>query len=229
MIPVRDNQLNPRVPVVTYTLIALNILIFLWDRRWHLGGGSIVFADLAMRPKDVVEALSGASTDKFPLATMFTSLFLHANVWHILGNILFLAAFGKSVENALGHYRFVLYYLFWGVAASAAHLFVMPDSSIPTVGASGAIGGVLGCYFLLFPGNKIQLWVLLVFFPIEVVVNAWVLLLTWFIWQVAVPQEGVANWAHVGGFLAGMATVLIMGGRRRVLAGMTREVDYDFY
>jgi membrane associated rhomboid family serine protease len=139
----------------------------------------------------------------------------------------FLMAFGNSVENGLGHARFAFYYLVWGLLASATHVFVDPGSIIPTLGASGAIGGVLGAYLLLFPGNKIEL----VFFPftfLPFVLSAWVLLVTWFIWQIALPQEGVANWAHAGGFMAGMATVLVLGGRRKVLGNKIRLVDYDF-
>lgn len=227
MIPLRDNQLNPRLPLVTYTLVALNVLIYLWDRQWHLFGSGQVFSDLALRPREVLESLRPMSDDRFAVVTLFTTLFLHANLMHLLGNMLFLLAFGNSVENALGGMRFALYYLFWGFAASFAHIFVEPHSMIPTVGASGAIGGVLGAYFLLFPGNKIELvMVFLPFFPF--VVSAWVLLLMWFVFQIALPQEGVANWAHVGGFLAGMLTVLILGGRRKILGNRVRLIDYDF-
>jgi membrane associated rhomboid family serine protease len=226
MLPLRDNQLNPRTPIVTYTLVGLCVFIYLWDREWNPMASSIVFADLAMRPQEAVAALKPGAPDHFPIATLFTSLFLHANLLHLLGNMLFLLAFGNSVENALGHYRYALYYIFWGLAASATHVFVDSNSLIPTVGASGAIGGVLGSYFLLFPGNKIDLWLLIVPF-IDFVVSAWVLLLVWFVWQIAVPQEGVANWAHIGGFLAGMITVLILGGRRKILGNMAREIDYD--
>lgn len=230
MLPLRDNQLNPRVPAVTYALVALNVAIFLWDRQWKLGwadlqGPGTVFSDLAMRPKEVVLAVGG-SEDRFPLATLFTTMFLHGGLVHLVGNMLYLLAFGQSVENALGPFRFVLYYLFWGVAAAVAHVFVDPGSLVPTIGASGAIGGVLGSYLLLFPSNKIAFSVL-PFIWWEFVLSAWVLLAMWFAWQVIFPQEGVANWAHVGGFVAGMATVLIMGGRRKVLQGVEREVDYD--
>jgi membrane associated rhomboid family serine protease len=170
MIPLRDNQLNPRWPVVTYALIAVNILIFLWDRQWQFTWGAIqsggtVFADLGMRPKEVLDAIRpGAEKDVFPLATVFTSMFLHANVVHLLGNMTFLLAFGNSVENTIGHARYALYYLFWGVVAAGAHTFVDPGSTIPAIGASGAIGGVLGAYFLLFPGNKIEFVVLPIWF-----------------------------------------------------------------
>ncbi|MFY9235047.1 MAG: rhomboid family intramembrane serine protease [Fimbriimonadaceae bacterium] len=232
MLPLRDNQLNPRVPVVTYTLVALNIIVFLWDRQWSLSWGALqgpgtVFSDLAMRPREVVYAVSSGAEDRFPLATLFTTMFIHGGLMHLLGNMLFLLAFGKSVENALGAFRFVLYYLFWGIAASLSHIFVDPGSVIPTIGASGAIGGVLGSYFLLFPSNKIE-FVALPFIWWEFVVAAWVLLAMWFAWQILFPQEGVANWAHVGGFVAGMVTVLVMGGRQKVLQNMVIEVDDEF-
>ncbi len=227
MIPIRDNQLNRRTPVVTYTLIALNCFIYVWDRNFnftHLFGPNEVFSNLVMRPSDVTDALHGG--DRFALVTVFTAMFLHQNLLHLLGNMLFLLTFGQGVEAALGGPRFSLYYLFWGVVAAATHTFINPQSLAATLGASGAIGGVLGCYFLLFPGNKIEVLLPFVFVPL--VTSAWVLLGLWFLWQVLIPQQGVANWAHVGGFVAGMLTVLIMGGRENVLKGREQELDYDF-
>ncbi len=227
MIPLRDNQLNRPPPVITYTLIALNCLIYMWDREFHFSnvfGSGVLFTDLAMRPSEVAAWLRGG--DSFALVTMFTSMFLHGNLLHLLGNMLFLLTFGPGVEVALGPLRFALYYLFWGVVAASAHAFVNPNSIAPTLGASGAIGGVLGCYFLLFPGNKIEVLVPFLFVP--VVASAWVLLGIWFLWQIIVPQTGIANWAHVGGFVAGMITVLIMGGRNAILKGKHQELDYDF-
>jgi membrane associated rhomboid family serine protease len=177
-----------------------------------------------MRPNEVVAALSGRSTDHFPLVTIFTSIFLHGSVWHLVGNMLFLLVFGIGVETALGPARYALYYLFWGVVAAAAHIYVDPTSTVPTLGASGAIGGVLGCYFLLFPGNKIEIFVPVLAF-ISFMVSAWVVLGLWFLYQIFIPQNGVANWAHAGGFLAGMLTVLIMGGRSAVLKG--KEASFE--
>jgi membrane associated rhomboid family serine protease len=215
MIPIRDNLASRNKPLVTWTLIGLNVFLYMWDREWQFGASNIVFADLAMRPREVLNAF-GEGGDKLELGKLFTSMFLHGSPWHLIGNMLFLFAFGENVENALGSFRFTLYYLFWGVIAGLAHIFVNPSSPVPVLGASGAIGGVLGCYFLLFPGNRVQViippLVFLVFaFP------AWVLLGMWFVFQVLFPQQGVANWAHAGGFLAGMVTVLVAGGRQKIL------------
>lgn len=225
MIPIRDNVMARGVPYVTYTLIGLNILIYLWDRNWHLTGNSVTFTDLSMRPKDIVDALSGQG-DPTALGTLFTGMFLHANLSHLIGNMLFLLAFGPNVEAALGGLRFPLFYFFWGLVAFGAQIFVNPISSIPVLGASGAIGGVLGCYFLLFPGNRVTI-IVPPFFFLPFAVAAWVLLGIWFVWQVLLPQPGVANWAHAGGFLAGMVTVLVMGGRSMVLRGRKFEVLHE--
>lgn len=223
MIPIRDNQLHRRVPVVTWTLIALNVLIYFWDRQGGLFGPNITFGDVVMRPSEVVGALTGTN-DKFPLVTVFTSMFLHGGLLHLLGNLVFLLVFGYGVESALGSGRFALYYLAWGVLAAATHIFVDPGSTIPTLGASGAIGGVLGCYFLLYPGSKIELMVPPLFF-FTFVLSAWLMLGMWFAFQILFPQEGVANWAHAGGFLAGMLTVLVLGGRAKVLRGREPQID----
>lgn len=225
MFPIRDNWFSRETPVITYTLIGLNVLLYLWDRGWNVFGPSLVFADLALRPRDVVQALQGQAPPG-ALAALFTAMFLHGSLLHLIGNMVFLLTFGDNVEHALGGPRFAVYYLFWGLMAWAAHILVEPNSAIPTLGASGAIGGVLGAYFLLFPANRIKIVVLPLFF-LPFVVAAWVLLGLWFVFQIAFPQEGVANWAHAGGFLAGMITVLIMGGRQRVLRDVHFEKDED--
>jgi membrane associated rhomboid family serine protease len=225
MLPIRDNRHGKSVPSVTYTLIALNCIIFLWDRSGSLTNPSMVFSDLAMRPDQVYRAIRGRG-ETFPLVTLFTSMFLHGNLLHLLGNMLYLLTFGSTVEQGMGSWRYSLYYLGWGFAASAAQIFVDPHSPIPIVGASGAIGGVLGSYFLLFPGNKLE--IIIPFVPVPVEAAAWVLLGSWFLFQIFFRQEGVANWAHAGGFLAGMLTILIMGGRAKVLAGKNFEEDDEF-
>ncbi|HRI43693.1 MAG TPA: rhomboid family intramembrane serine protease [Fimbriimonadaceae bacterium] len=219
MFPLRDNLVSKETPFVTFTLIGLNVLIYLWDRGWAVLGPGYLFADLAMRPEAIVQALKSGQTG--PLETLFTCMFLHGNLAHLLGNMIFLLVFGPNVEHALGGLRFAGLYLVWGVAASAAHIFVDPTSVTQTLGASGAIGGVLGAYLMLFPGSQITLWI----YFYETVVAAWILLGLWFIWQILLPQEGVANWAHAGGFFAGMVTILLLGGRGRLLKNVTLERD----
>ncbi len=224
MIPIRDNLSSKDKPILVWTLISLNIIIFLWDRNFSLTGPSIVFADLAFRPHQFLLNLRG-NGDPLALAKVFTSMYLHGGLTHLIGNVLFLAVFGPGVERAIGGTRFALYYLFWGLVAAAAHTMVNPGSDVPTIGASGAIGGVLGSYFLLFPSSKVE--IVLIFYP--VVVASWILLGGWFVWQILYPQQGVANWAHAGGFLAGMMTVLVLGGREKVLKNreITEDLKFD--
>lgn len=226
MIPVRDSIYSRDKPVVTWTIVGLCTLIYLWDRGGSLFGPSQAFADLAMRPHEVVLAVQGRG-DPIELGKVFTATFLHGSFFHLLGNVLFLAAFGPNVEAALGGHRFTLHYLGWGVVAFAAQVFVDPHSPTPVLGASGAIGGVLGAYFLLFPGNKVRIIVPpFVWWSFDVA--AWVLLGLWFVMQVVWPQDGVATWAHAGGFMAGMLTVIVLGGREKVLARRVFYQDEDF-
>ncbi|CAN5403976.1 rhomboid family intramembrane serine protease [soil metagenome] len=208
MFPLRDNRRNGAFPVATWTIVALNAIIFLWDRGGGLFGPSIHFEDLAMRPREVLFAVLNRG-DYFPIVTLFTSIFLHASLLHLFGNLLYLVVFGTAVEESLGTGRYVLYYLAWGLVASLAQIWVDPRSLVPVLGASGAIGGVLGAYLLLFPSSRIQV-VIPPFFFFSFEVYAWILLGLWFLYQVFFPQQGVANWAHIGGFLAGMLTVLVV-------------------
>jgi len=150
-------------------------------------------------------------------------MFLHAGFLHLAGNMLYLWIFGNNVEDALGHVQFLLWYLVWGAAAGLAHAWLNPSSQIPTVGASGAIAGALGAYFVLFPMARIR--VLVFFFFITVIaVPAFILLGFWFLMQFQF-QPGVATMAHAGGFVAGAATILAMG-RERVLRKLRRGYTY---
>ncbi len=218
MLPLRNNHRVKRMPLLTYTIIALNIFIYLWDRNWHPFAPSIFFGGLQMRPVDISHVFSGG--DRMALVTLITSMFLHGNIAHLIGNLLYLLTFGEAIEYALGSWRLLIYYLFWGLIAAGTQVFVNPQATNPVLGASGAIGGVLGAYFLLYPASRIELFL----YVTTLVVDAWILLGLWFLYQILVPVEGVANWAHAGGFVAGMATVLIMGGRKKVLEG--KEEDY---
>ncbi len=194
--------------------MGLNFLVYLFDRMGNIFGGSELFKDLALKPNTIMEVIAGRSNPS-ELVTLITSLFLHANLAHLIGNLIFLWVFGEAIEATLGSWRLAVYYIIWGVFASGVHIFVMPTSQVPMLGASGAIGGVLGCYFLCYPGNPIKFIVFpFIFYPL--VVQAWVLLGLWFLAQIILPQAGVANWAHVGGFLGGMLTVLVMGGPVKV-------------
>lgn len=221
MIPIRDDLIFRQRAILTLTLVGLIAVLYFWDREGRIWGASIAFADLAMRPGQITDVLRGQG-DPVDLSRLFTSIFLHANLPHMVTNVVFLFAFGPSVEAALGGVRFALFYLFWGVVAFLAQIQAAPESMVPVLGASGAIGGVLGSYFLLFPGNNIKL-LIIPFLWRTFVLPAWVLLAFWFATQLLVPQEGVATWAHAGGFLAGMATVLVLGGRNAIL----KDLKYD--
>jgi membrane associated rhomboid family serine protease len=226
VIPIRDSIQARDKPVVTWTLIGLNLLIYLWDRNGALFGPSVAFADLAMRPSEVTRALFDRG-DPVEVGKLFTAMFLHGNIAHLLGNVLFLATFGPNVEASLGGFRFTLFYLFWGVAAFMSQIFVEPYSPIPVLGASGAIGGVLGAYFLLFPGSRVR-FIVPPLFWIHFDVQAWVLLGMWFLLQVLFPQDGVATWAHAGGFMAGMASILVLGGRHSLVRPGMFMKDEEF-
>lgn len=161
------------------------------------------------------------------LLTPVTSMFLHGGWGHILGNALFLWVFGNNVEDSMGKLRFLVFYLVCGLAAAAAHVLLDPASPVPTVGASGAISGVLGAYLVLYPRVRVRMLIFIVFFVTIMRFPAWAVLLWWFAWQVisglpqllAVDPEvsgGVAVWAHVGGFVAGVVLVKLFENHGRV-------------
>ena len=208
MFPIRDHNPSGRVPYVTYMLMALNIGIFL-SYVPILGDEPRLirfYADWALIP-----ALVSAG-DAY--GGLFSSMFLHAGWMHIAGNMLFLWIFGDNVEDEMGHLPYLAFYLSCGLLSGAAHVLSAPGSLVPTVGASGAIAGVMGSYLLLFPKAKVDILIIIIVIFKILPIPAWIMLMLWFAMQFlggvsADPDVGgVAYWAHAGGFIAGIVLTL---------------------
>lgn len=219
-LPIFDR--NPRTflayPWVTWGLIAACVLVFLQQ----IAGGERDYVATLYGYGFIPAVLTGDAVLPPQLAalpspvTLLTYQFLHGSWMHLLGNLLFLFVFGDNVEDAMGHLRFLLFYLLCGVAAALVHLLAFPDSPIPVVGASGAISGVLGAYLLLHPRAKVLVPVIV----IPLFLPAWLLLVIWFLFQLVgaaggPEAEGIAWWAHIGGFAAGL--LLVIPFRRRTV------------
>ncbi len=214
MFPIRDHNPSDALPVVTLALIAANLLAFAISLPFFESDRALAgfFQTWAMIPAEV-----SAGRD---LHGIVTSMFLHAGFAHLAGNMLFLWIFGDNLEEAMGRVGFLLFYLACGVAAAMAHLLADPQSAVPTVGASGAIAGVMGGYLLLFPRARVDVLLIFVVFFRVVALPAWAMLGVWFAIQlfsgatVDVSGGGVAYWAHAGGFAAGLALTLPVWLRR---------------
>ena len=208
MFPIRDHNPSGRTPYVTYALIALNVAVFLayWPLFADERALALFFQDWAMIPAQVTQA--GAYSG------LVTSMFLHGGVMHLAGNMLFLWIFGDNMEDRMGHLPYLAFYLATGVAAGLAHVIGGPVSQVPTVGASGAIAGVMGGYLLLFPRARVDILLIFVVFFRVITIPAAIMLALWFGFQVFAglgsdpDMGGVAYWAHAGGFVAGVLLTL---------------------
>jgi membrane associated rhomboid family serine protease len=212
MIPLRDVIPTRTTPYVTVTLIVLNVLVFAYE------------LSLGPYTNDFI-LVYGLVPAAFSWATVFTSMFIHGGFLHVAGNMLYLWIFGDNVEDQMGHGRFVLFYLGCGVMAALAQTMMAPDSIVPMVGASGAIAGVMGAYFVLYPRSRIVSVVFFIFIQI-VEIPAIFFLGFWFLMQflsgvgsiataARQPAGGVAFWAHVAGFAAGVGGIMILRRRER--------------
>ncbi len=217
MIPIRDELRTRTTPVVNYLLIALNVIVFIFMALTPSQSESIV-RQYAMIPARVTSHL-----DFGDVVNIFTSMFMHAGLAHIAGNMLYLWIFGDNVEDALGHGRYLVFYLLGGVIASVTHILTNPSSSIPTVGASGAIAAVLGAYLILYPGSRVVTLIPLGFFLRLTAVPAVIVLGLWFLLQFVeglitlgstADVGGVAVWAHIGGFIAGIILAKLFAQRQ---------------
>jgi membrane associated rhomboid family serine protease len=209
MFPIRDTQPSYSKPVVTVILIVVNILVFLYE----FSLGSYEQNDFIFR--------HGLVPDHFQWTNVVTSMFLHGGWMHVLGNMWFLWIFGDNIEDILGHGKFLLFYLLCGVAAALTQTYLSLDSRVPMVGASGAIAGVMGAYLVKFPRSRIYTLVFYIFIT-TIEVPAWVMLIYWFAIQfisgvgslaAPVAQGGTAFFAHVGGFVAGIGLIYLLGAK----------------
>ncbi len=225
MIPLRDENPTYRTPVLTVAFIIICVLAFLMQiaggpqeaQRIILSYGlipGVLLGSVELPPELAVIP---------PALTLVTSMFMHGGWMHIIGNMLFLWIFGNNIEDVLGHVRFLIFYLLCGLAAAASQILVAPASQIPMVGASGAISGVLGAYIILFPRARVLTLVFLGFFVTTVRIEAVWFLGIWFGMQLiqglAAPPDagGVAFWAHIGGFAAGVVLLFLMKPRKRTV------------
>ena len=215
MFPISDDNPRRLTPVVTVALIGACCLVYLFQISLSPQAGQAAVYSFGMIPSRIFgEAQLSPELAIIPAwTTIFTSMFMHGGFLHLLGNMLFLWIFGDNVEDSMGHLRFFLFYLVTGLAAAMTQGLLSPDSTVPMIGASGAVSGVLGAYVLLHPQATVRVLIFLGFFITVVHMPAMLTLGIWFLGQLLsaastpVGQPGIAFWAHIGGFVAGMALV----------------------
>ena len=216
-LPLRDENPTNRIPVITVFIIALNCLIFLYQ-VFSPQGLDYYTLKMGAVPYEITHFKALAHIPRLsPPLTLFTSMFLHGSLFHLLGNMLFLWIFGNNVEDFLGPFRFFFFYLLSGLGASFTHIVFNPNSQVPMIGASGAIAGVLGAYFILYPGARVLTLVFLFVFIRVVPIPAAYVLGFWFLMQVLNIGlgGGVAWFAHIGGFLIGVALIKVFSRRKQ--------------
>jgi len=224
MIPLRSDQPRFSTPFVTGFLIAVNLLIYFFQFSMGPRAELRLVYQFGLIPAHVISLLAGARHVELAAALIpvITSMFLHGSWMHVIGNMWFLWIFGGAIEDHVGHLAYLMFYLLSGVTAAFAQVILSPQSHVPTVGASGAIAGVLGAFFLLYPKSRVLTWfppIFLFYLP------AWVMLGYWFVLQFiggavtaaaqASQMGGIAFWAHVGGFIAGILLIKVFPERPR--------------
>lgn len=224
MIPVKDAIPTKITPIVNYMLIAANVIVFILMFSLSDAALETAFYTYAMTPSHFADGVTIGD-----VLTIFSSMFMHAGFAHIFGNMAYLAIFGDNVEDHFGHGQYLMFYLVGGVVASLTHIATNWGSDIPTVGASGAISAVLGAYLVYFPSSRIATWIPLGPFYKQTILPAAVVLSFWFIMQLfdgvaalgGSDVDGVAVWAHIGGFVAGVIMAKLPIGANRSNKALT--------
>lgn len=216
MIPLKDRNPTRRVPIVNIVIIILNLAVFIYQISLGRGLEGFLYK-FGVVPDAISNSINTVQLSPRVFFPLFSSMFLHGGWLHLGGNMLYLWVFGDNVEDKLGRGRYLMFYLLCGIAASIAHIIIDPHSTIPTVGASGAISGVLGAYLLMFPKARVLTLIPIFVFLQFAELPALVVLGFWFVMQffnglISLGYEtagmgGVAWWAHIGGFIAGMVLV----------------------
>ncbi len=226
MFPIRDDAPRSTTPFVNYFLIALNLLIFFFEWSLQASSGPRALAAFEMQfalvPHHVLDWSNGSVPASYAFLPLLSSMFLHGGWLHVIFNMWGLAIFGDNVEDRLGHFAYLIFYLVCGLGAGITHLVFNLYSRVPTVGASGAIAGVMGAYFLLYPRARVLTWWGFFVFWLP----AWLVLGYWFIVNILSGAAssltasrgsvgGVAVWAHVGGFITGLMLIKILPNRKQ--------------
>jgi membrane associated rhomboid family serine protease len=215
MFPIGDDEVHGAGPgIVTYALIAINVLVFLFQSTLDQNSLQAFYNQWAVIPAQILQGQQ--------LHTLFTSMFLHGGWLHLIGNMLFLWVFGDNIEAVLGHIGYLIFYLAGGLAASAAHILLSPGSTVPSLGASGAIAAILGAYIVMFPGSQIRTLVMIGIGARVTRISALIFLGIWFVTQLfsgvgslgaeTAQTGGVAFWAHIGGFIFGLVGGFLLRG-----------------
>lgn len=216
MIPIRDTIPSKTIPVTTYVIIAINTLLYIYQAGMARGLESFIYTYGFVPGKLTLPEISPYFSFSNMIFSTVSYMFLHGGAWHFIGNMWFLYIFGDNVEDHLGALRFAGFYIICGVASALFHFFLNPLSPIPTIGASGAIAGVMGAYFILYPNAKILTLIPIIIIPWFVDIPAFIFLGFWFLMQFynatgSEAASGIAWWAHVGGFIAGILMVKVWG------------------
>jgi len=222
LIPLKDDNPTRTVPFVTVALIILNSVIFLYQMVLPADLSQLITMRFGVIPYEIAHMVDLRPEISFPVPlTLITSQFLHGGLFHLGGNMLYLWIFGNNIEDIMGHVKFLIFYLICGVVAGTVQVVSSPDSTIPTIGASGAISGVLGAYLIRFPRARVLVvfWFLffirLIYVPALIVLGFWIFLQVVSALGAPAGQGGVAWYAHIGGFAAGMALLKLFERRQR--------------
>jgi membrane associated rhomboid family serine protease len=234
MLPLKDDLPSRAAPVMTVSIVTMNLFVFLYQLSLQLGislevddpphaveTAQAFVLEFGLIPCRLASLCAFPADQPSPLFTVFSSMFLHGGFLHVAGNMLYLWIFGKSVEDTLSHTRFTIFYLLSGVAAAVCQVLAHPASEVPVIGASGAVSGVLGAYLILFPRARIVTVDVFGLFPRPLGIPAVLILGFWIVLQIlnglgsSAEAGGVAWYAHIGGFFAGMVLLLPLRPRRR--------------
>jgi len=216
MFPIYDDVPTKQFPLITVALIVLNLIVYLYQISLGERFTEFIYS-MGLLPFEITHRIDLLPSGPSPIyLTIFSSMFMHGSIIHLLGNMLFLWIFGNNVEDYLGRKKFVIFYLFCGITAALTQIFINPDSKVPMVGASGAIAGVLGAYLLLYPRAKVTTVIIFGFFIRLIKIPAVVVLGFWIVYQflygisslaVRTGEGGVAWFAHIGGFICGVIII----------------------
>jgi len=223
MIPLKDENPSDTIPIVNIFLIITNISVFIYQNYFVPGGAQPLFLQLGFIPYELSHFVDINPKNLVPVPlTIFTAMFMHGGWLHLLSNMLYLWIFGDNIEDILGHVKYLVFYIFCGIAATLVHGFINIDSQIPTIGASGAIAGILGAYMFLFPRARIKTLVIIFFFvkivyiPAIIMLGFWILIqaISGFVEYGLRTGSGIAWFAHIGGFITGLALIAILKKRK---------------